>query len=529
MTGQRILLVAINLFSTFLALYVSISAIGKRKESGMAAIFLALSMAGTAVYAFFYATELANDNLNAIYTAVKIEHIGIQAIAPFWLLFTLSVTGRQKWITKTQITVLFIIPVLLVISAFSGWMHANPRLTPDAPFPTFLYDKTAWSWLSVSYISLCLVISFFLFMIMLIRSPRTFRKQALVLLIGSVFPWMGMLITQMGLSPYNLDLTPFTISISGIIYFFGFNKYQILDIVPMARDIIFESMGEGVLVLDNSNRIVDMNPMLRKIFPESLENAIGLNVETVFHAYPTLLTLINENSNKPIEIKMKNHNPILYYRCILLPLVNPQKKTVGKIVTFHDFSETENLIQQLQTLATLDTLTGVYNRRHFYDLAIKEVSRAKRFKKDLSLILFDLDNFKEINDTLGHSAGDVVLKNVVNTLVGNLREYDIIGRFGGDEFLILLINTDLPTAFNLAAKLRTILEKIGMTYEGHSLTITASFGVASANMQQQAPFEDLVRQVDRAMYEAKEQGRNRVCILNDQENCQSQIFQPEID
>lgn len=484
----------------------------------MAAKFLALSMAGTAIYAFFYAMELAYNTINLIYTWVKIEHIGIQIIAPFWLLFSLSVNGRQKWISRTNVVLLFIIPVLLVISAFAGWMHANPRLTPNVPFPTFYYDRTIWSWTGIIYISICLAISFILFATMSLKASRPFRKQALILLLGSIVPWVGMLMTQLGLSPYNLDLTPFTISISGIIYLFGFDKYQILDITPMAKDIIFESMGEGVLVLDNHNRIIDFNPMLCRIFTECSDDVIGLEIQEVFNPYPALLTMVNENNSDPIEMKLTHQNSVAYYRCILLPLINSHKETVGKIVTFHDFSETENLIQQLQKLATLDNLTGIYNRRHFYELASKEIARAKRHNGHLALLIFDLDDFKLINDKFGHSAGDAVLIKVVNIFAENLREYDIVGRFGGDEFLILLPETDLNTANKIAEKLRNLLEKTAIPFEEHSFHITASFGVAATSLDQDIPFEELVRRVDEAVYDAKDAGRNRVCVYTNHTN-----------
>ncbi|NMC45511.1 MAG: diguanylate cyclase [Chloroflexi bacterium] len=512
MTYQRILLIGINLLSTLLALFASISALKRHKGSEMAANFLALSMAGTAIYAFFYAMELAHNTIDLIHLWVKIEHIGIQMIAPFWLLFSLSVSGRQKWISKIHVAILFVIPVLLVISAFAGWMHANPRLTPNTPFPTFYYDKTIWSWLSIIYISICLTISFVLFATMLMKASRPFRKQALILLLGSIIPWIGMLVTQMGISPYNLDLTPFTVSISGIIYLFGFEKYQILDIAPMAKDIIFESMGEGVLVLDNYNRIIDLNPMLCRIFPECSADVVGSEIQDVFHHYPALVCMLRENKSTPIEMKLVHQDSIAYYRCILLPLINPQKETVGKIVTFHDFSETENLIQQLQKLATLDNLTGIYNRRHFYELASKEIARSKRHNNHLALLIFDLDNFKWINDKFGHSAGDAVLVKVVNIFKENLREYDSMGRFGGDEFLILLPETGLDAATKLAEKLRGLLEKTAISFEGHILHITASFGAVDTTLDQDTSFEELVRRADKAVYNAKDTGRNRVCV-----------------
>ena len=510
MTTERIILIAVNIFATLVAIYACISAWKKRKEAGAPAKYLAIVMAAVAVYAGGYAGELASNTIPAILRWVKIEHIGIQLIGPNWLLLTLTMTGRQKMITPKKTASLYIIPAVLLVSVYAGWFHHNPRLTPNAPFPTFYYDYTFFSWLSIIYISLCLVISFIFFTIMVLKSPSAFRKQAAILLLGSIIPWAGMLIRVLGLSPYNLDLAPISISISGFIYLLGFRRFQILDIVPMARDIIFDNMGDGVLVVDIRDHIVDFNPTLRKLFPQELQNAIGHPYQEVFCSYPHFIQLLDGKSIDTVEIKVRSNQENLYYRCMLQPIIDAQKNHVGNIITFHDYTEVRELIKQLSDLATMDNLTGIYNRRYFYELAKKELSRAVRYRKPLSVILFDIDHFKDINDTNGHSAGDAMLKIIVKTFIKRLRKSDIMGRFGGDEFLILLPETEIGTASRLAEELRSLLENTQIHYENQHSTITASFGVTSTDHREELLIEDLIRIVDQAMYQAKQNGRNCV-------------------
>ncbi|MHB8806266.1 MAG: histidine kinase N-terminal 7TM domain-containing diguanylate cyclase [Anaerolineaceae bacterium] len=508
MIPVRTILISINVLSTIFAMYVSITAWSRRKNAGLMATFLSLSMAATTIYAFGYTMELASNTLSQILFWVKIEHLGIEFIAPTWVLFTLFMTGRQKMLTPGKILSFFIIPLGMVFSVLTNRYHLNPQLTANAPFPTLFYTRGQLAWIGIGYIGFCLVFSLILFTMMFLQAAPAFRKQAMIFALGSLFPLLGMTITATNSSLYNLDLAPLSMSISGIFFIIGFRHLQILDIVPLARDVIFEGMGDGLLVFDNEARLVDFNPQTKKVFPEIGDVSVGLSVNKVFGNDSPLTKLIREGSKEVIKLQREKST----YRCSMLPLYNLQKKCVGKVVTMQDYTEVEELVKQLSNLATLDYLTGIYNRRHFYELAAKEVARAERLDKQLSLILFDLDDFKLINDTLGHSAGDAVLKFIVTLILERLRSYDIFGRFGGDEFLILLPETDITAAQALAEELRILLEKSAIPFEGQTIKITGSFGVASVILKQAAPFEDLVRRADKAVYEAKDSGRNCVCI-----------------
>ena len=508
MSSFRLFLIFINTISTIFSIYASITALNRREKAGKMALYLSLSMAATTIYAFGYTMELASNTLTRILFWVKIEHLGIEFIAPFWLLFTLSLSGRQKLLTPPRIIGLFVIPTIIEILVHLNKFHLNPQLTPNAPFPTLSYTHGIVAWISISYIGICLVLSLIIFIAMYLKAVPTFRKQVLIFALGSIFPLIGMFITATHHALFNLDLAPLSLSISGILFVIGFRHLQILDIVPLARDVVFEGMGDGVLVFDTLNRLVDFNPQARNIFPEVKESSVGFRADEVFNAHPAFVKIILNNVNTTGTMQ----NGDLSYRCFTMSLYYPKDKLVGKVITIQDYTETAAMVKQLSDLATLDYLTGIYNRRYFYELAEKEISRSRRLKKQLSLILLDLDEFKLINDTLGHSAGDAVLKFVAQLFLERLRKYDIIGRFGGDEFLILLPETNISDAQNLAEELRGLLENSEIHFEDQIIKSTASFGVASFFLQQTAPFEDIVRRADKAVYIAKESGRNCVCV-----------------
>ncbi len=167
----------------------------------------------------------------------------------------------------------------------------------------------------------------------------------------------------------------------------------------------------------------------------------------------------------------------------------------------------QEMHDRLEQLAITDSLTGVYNRMKGDELLEQELSRFRRYRSPLSVILLDLDNFKNINDTLGHGAGDEVLRGVGSVLAEAVRESDVPARWGGEEFLILCPESNLPDAVELAERLRLLIEDLSF---GSGLGVQASFGVSEARSEDTR--ESLVERTDKALYRAKHQGRNRVEI-----------------
>ena len=169
-----------------------------------------------------------------------------------------------------------------------------------------------------------------------------------------------------------------------------------------------------------------------------------------------------------------------------------------------------NLFSRIQYLASVDSLTEVYNRRFFFENANREFARFKRYHHPLSIIMLDLDNYKNINDTFGHITGDLVLKAVAKFIQENIRETDVLGRYGGDEFSLLLPETDLPKAVEIAERLRQSMENHEFRADDVAIKVTISIGVASTN-DRVTDLSQLLLSADMALYDAKNTGRNCVC------------------
>ena len=167
--------------------------------------------------------------------------------------------------------------------------------------------------------------------------------------------------------------------------------------------------------------------------------------------------------------------------------------------------------EQMRRLATEDSLTRTYNRRHFSDLAERAWAHAARHARPLSLLMLDADHFKSVNDTYGHAAGDAVLTRLAEVCRESLRASDVVGRYGGEEFVILLSETDSSKAQKTAERLRRQLERTQVDTDKGTVTFTVSIGVATKT-NSSLSVEQLLEQADAALLRAKREGRNRVGV-----------------
>jgi diguanylate cyclase (GGDEF)-like protein len=166
--------------------------------------------------------------------------------------------------------------------------------------------------------------------------------------------------------------------------------------------------------------------------------------------------------------------------------------------------------EELYRLAIHDALTGLYNKRYMMDYLQRELDRSARYGRPLALILFDIDHFKAINDTMGHLAGDVTLRDLAERLRSQICKDDLLARYGGEEFAAVLTETDRATAAELAEQLRRSVEDVSFTFEGRPFSVTISLGVASIHGDESLIPQSLIRQADECLYRAKREGRNRV-------------------
>ncbi|HEY9816526.1 MAG TPA: diguanylate cyclase [Candidatus Obscuribacterales bacterium] len=177
----------------------------------------------------------------------------------------------------------------------------------------------------------------------------------------------------------------------------------------------------------------------------------------------------------------------------------------------HTRDQLQLVLSEVQRMATIDSLTGVLNRRCLFDLAKREFERSQRYGSVFTLLMLDVDHFKRINDTYGHMVGDEVLKSLTQAIQRSLRQVDQFGRYGGEEFVIVLPESPLNIARQVGDRLRIISSQLSIPTKSDPISLTVSIGIAAYDPNDKA-VEDIFERADRALYQAKAEGRDRCCV-----------------
>jgi diguanylate cyclase len=208
-----------------------------------------------------------------------------------------------------------------------------------------------------------------------------------------------------------------------------------------------------------------------------------------------------------VDIPVRGNNEVSYLTQVFNHMVSSLRRGRAEISQAHEALIEKN--RELHQLSITDGLTDLYNRKHLMDLFDMEMARARRYRIPFSVLIADIDYFKKINDTYGHLAGDSVLRRIADTLRHTVRECDHVGRYGGEEFLIILPNSDAAGAMKMALRIREQISQLSFYNDGNEISMTISVGVAPCHNDEDS-VEAILGRADSALYQAKAGGRNQV-------------------
>ena len=302
---------------------------------------------------------------------------------------------------------------------------------------------------------------------------------------------------------------------------------------------ISNRLNTGILIVDRHYNIVMWNRFLEVHANKSDNKVMGKSIFTVFPELPKkwferkLSSVVQLKTQSFCGWEQRHHlfelshsRPIttdshfMAQNCTFLPVeVEGEVERICILIedvtdVCHYQSQLNKALQELALSNRIDGLTQAFNRKHWEECLAKEFSRARRYKHDLALLMLDLDHFKLLNDTFGHQGGDLVLIETAKKIDKLLRMGDLFGRYGGEEFAVILPNTDLEGAEEVAERIRQSIAKNTIDYNQKTISVTASIGVAIIDSND-TRYEDLISNADLALYQAKAAGRNRVCLAKE--------------
>ncbi|MBI5039818.1 MAG: EAL domain-containing protein [Gammaproteobacteria bacterium] len=303
------------------------------------------------------------------------------------------------------------------------------------------------------------------------------------------------------------------------------NTEQHLYAATEHAQITLHSIGDGVITTDVQGRITQINPEAERLTGWSAQSAIGQPIAKVFAAYrepgdnslldPVILALQEQRSvTTDSDVMLKNGNGRSFaIEYTAAPIFNQTHNTAtGAVLVFRDVSQMRLIASELAYQARHDMLTGLMNRREFEHHLATTLGHAPTHTDEPDWLCYlDLDQFKLINDTCGHLAGDELLKQVSRAMQSQLREADLLARMGGDEFALLLSRCTAESATHIVERIRHTLVATGFVWEGKTFNISGSFGIVPITSDKLTLY-DLMSSADAACYVAKDEGRNRIHI-----------------
>jgi diguanylate cyclase (GGDEF)-like protein len=490
-----------------LGLFVSVL----RFPTAPGALPFAVLMLCAFIWSLGYALEIASPELLRKLFWLNVQQIGIFGSPIAWLLLALRVCGKDKWLNKRLLIPVSLIPIMAVLLIWTNDWHHLMRLDTHVVRSGHLVvvqtERTQLSYFFIGYAYLLLLASLALFIQAYKRASSIHKGQYLIYMISLLVPLTTNVTDMLGLNPFApFGPTAVSFIFSGLLIVWGFYRYQLFQIWPIARDKLVDELEDGIIVTDASGIITDLNQSSRHLLSQASDHdgpphLIGQPLTSLIRKWPEWMKAYTSSASlHQLEVMLDSNR---FVEVKISRLKNRRGAFIGHLTVLHDITRRKHIEKTLIKQATTDYLTGIHNRRHFLELSEQQFQIAVRYKKPISLIMIDIDYFKQINDTYGHGAGDIVLIQFVNICISILRRADIFGRMGGEEFAITLPETTLDGAKVVGEKIRQAIEKASFPLDdGQTISFTISAGVVS-KLDSDHSFESLLQRADHLLYRAK--------------------------
>ena len=499
--------------SLFLSFFIRI----KAKDAPGVQSYIIVTLLSS-IFTFGYAFELASTSLKEMKFWLGIEYLAMPFIPVFVLFMCLEYVGYK---IKTWIYTLFIIPITTVFLMQTNDLHhlyyKSMKINNRGPFPLLELEWGPWFYVHAIFLFLCLTVSILVLLKEYRKSLFLFRMQTVLMVAGLLTPIIANYFYLNGTSN-GIDVGPISLSITFLFHGVALLSLQMFNVAPIARESVFESLREGVIVLNQNWVVVDFNKAILNAIPNMITHHIGKPIAEVLSKNP----ILREKLDEEMECDYTNtiEGRATHFRISFSEVMNKSGLQVGKIITFVNVTEKVQMEEKLKQLASMDGLTQIFNRAFFMRKSEMIFDEIMRSGGGISVIMFDIDYFKRVNDTFGHEAGDRILTRVTSVVKENLLVKDCMGRYGGEEFVICMPETSLMEATNRANIIRQAIAENTTIFNGEEIFVTASFGVSNVILgvwDDRYSIPQLIREADQALYAAKHKGRNRVEIYKTNE------------
>jgi diguanylate cyclase (GGDEF) domain len=501
-----IYLIASIVATTFFSAFIQ----SRGKGNYVKAIFL-LSLAMD-FYMFGYLQELASSTMDGKLFWNCFQYFGIPFISALWLTAGLMYTNHLNRFMKLKLVLIYSVPVMTFLLRFTNDMHhlyfKSFHLESYQGYSLLIRTGGIGYEVQGIHSGTMILIAMIIYIATFLKNGDFSGEKILYMAGASFVACLGLAVTS-GAS--GIDYMALCLPVAMFLVLMAIFRNDFLEIKMLARELVFEGSKEGILLLDSKMKILDYNKSAEDLLKDHHVMLAKRPLDLVVKPENPLNTLLR--SSVTATWNTDDQYSSRYYEVTTTNIFHKNGSVYGKIKIFRDITEIQLRTNYLKTQATVDELSGLLNRRAFMNACQSVLNSNISEKERCFLLMFDLDFFKEINDTFGHVTGDYVIEWFGSRLKEDFRGPDLSGRLGGEEFAVFMKEIDMEAAFARAEQFRIALEESEIRFNDKIIHITVSVGIAEACTTDNN-IGILFNQADKAMYASKDAGRNKTSVYD---------------
>jgi diguanylate cyclase (GGDEF)-like protein len=502
----------------------------RRAQNLTFAVALTFAMVGGCWWSVALAVVVASTNQTAVAIATLAAFPGPSILVTAFMCLGLAI-ARPQWVPRRWMVVALLVEPVLITSA--GATNPWHLLVYRGAGAAQLTGPAGWTygpvfWLDTGYGYLAVAVGIALVAWGWWKASPAFRGQRLAVLLAALVPLAANAVFLAGGFGGAADPTPLGFAVTGTIMWYAIFRQDLFTFSPVARALIVDQIGDAVVVVSPGGRVLDLNPagftLARAMNPNAPAKLIGAPAQEVFGEG------IATTDGRETEVVVELPDGRAEFQVRVSPLIDRHHRALGTVLVARDVTEANvlsrrlaaahtQLVRQVETievlradlveLASRDPLTGLHNRRHLVERFASMLAAAQVAGDTLAVALFDVDEFKSVNDDYGHLAGDAVLVALAQRMQAQAPAGALVARWGGEEFFVALPGADAATGLAFADDLRHRCSQEEIEAEGRTIRCTLSGGVATYPASG-TTMDELFHAADHSMYQAKNAGRNVV-------------------
>lgn len=441
----------------------------------------------------------------------RLVYLGVITGVVSWLFFAIHFSGNQNWLTPLSVTVLLIVPIaslLLVLTVeWHQLFYSDVRLISRDDYYVLDFDYGVAFWVQIVLCSYLYTLAGSMLLIATsLRQPSLYRNQSVLIVIAAAIPLVVNVLYVFGVDfSGGFDPTSLFFVFSAILITIATRHYYFLLVAPMARDLVFRNINSGVIVVNQALKVTDINPAFIDIAKLNSDDLIGMPLEQLLDV--TFDTRGMHRTELGYSGRVISRHRARQFEIDSMPINGYRDEFLGQLLLLTDVTQIQRALDEIGRLAHTDLLTQLPNRRAMIEW-VGNLAAHDTMLKPVLIAMADLDHFKALNDTYGHHCGDYILKEVARLIESRLDSKDIVARWGGEEFCMVLTGRDWKNGENFLESLRQMMEDHLFKYDEQELRVTITFGMVQKLVGEELEFA--IHRADLMMYDGKRRGRNLV-------------------